>query len=50
VLIDEPFASLGTFYAALAMFVIGAYMMYSLNKTERAKSKAKAINNEEKEK
>ena len=47
VLISEPFASLGTFYAALAMFVIGAYMMYSLNKTERAKSKAKAINNEE---
>jgi membrane protease YdiL (CAAX protease family) len=43
VLINEPFASLGTFYAALAMFVIGSYMMYSLNKGE----KARPINNEE---
>jgi membrane protease YdiL (CAAX protease family) len=43
VLISEPFNSLGTFYAALAMFVIGAYMMYMLNKVE----KAKTINNEQ---
>jgi membrane protease YdiL (CAAX protease family) len=28
VLIDEPFANLGTFYAALAMFGVGTYMMY----------------------
>jgi membrane protease YdiL (CAAX protease family) len=46
VLISEPFASLGTFFAALAMFVIGSYMMYSLNKVE----KAKAINNEKQSK
>jgi len=35
VLISEPFATLGTFYAALAMFGIGSYMMYRLNKTEK---------------
>jgi hypothetical protein len=44
VLINEPFSSLGTFYAALAMFVIGSYMMYRLNKTE------KAMNNEQRRK
>jgi membrane protease YdiL (CAAX protease family) len=34
VLISEPFASLGTFYAALALFGVGAYMMYRLNKPQ----------------
>jgi len=34
VLINEPFASLGTFYAALALFGVGAYIMYKLNKIE----------------
>jgi membrane protease YdiL (CAAX protease family) len=38
VLISEPFANLGTFYAALAMLGIGSYMMYRLNKAERAGS------------
>jgi len=53
VLIDEPFNSLGTFYAALAMFMVGAYMMYSLNKGEKAKSKANeqgAMSNEKRKK
>jgi membrane protease YdiL (CAAX protease family) len=39
VLISEPFASLGTFYASLALFGAGAYMMYKLNKTEKETAK-----------
>jgi membrane protease YdiL (CAAX protease family) len=39
VLISEPFASLGTFYAALALFGVGAYMMHSLNKAEKETAK-----------
>jgi len=35
VLISEPFASLGTFYAALALFGAGAYMMYRLSKPKK---------------
>jgi hypothetical protein len=46
VLIDEPFNSLGTFYAALAMFVIGTYMMYRLNKGKK-KNEELGMRNEE---
>jgi len=35
VLISEPFASLGTFYSALALFGAGSYMLYKVSKTEK---------------
>jgi len=35
VLISEPFAYLGTFYAALALFVIGSYFLYKYSKAEQ---------------
>jgi membrane protease YdiL (CAAX protease family) len=35
VLISEPFASLGTFYAALALFAIGSYMLHRLSMSEK---------------
>jgi len=35
VLISDPFASLGTFYAALALFGVGSYMLYNVSKTEK---------------
>ena len=34
VLISEPFASLGTFYAALALFGTGSYLLHRLRKEE----------------
>jgi len=37
VLISEPFAYLGTFYAALALFVIGSYLLYKFSNEERSK-------------
>jgi membrane protease YdiL (CAAX protease family) len=42
VLISDPFASLGTFYAALILFVIGSYLLHKLNKPEQ---KAQSIIN-----
>jgi len=42
VLISEPFASLGTFYAALALFSIGSYLLHKLNKPEK-----EMLNNEQ---
>jgi len=41
VLINEPFASLGTFYTALALFVVGSYMMYNVSKTEKQEKREK---------
>jgi len=35
VLISDPFASLWTFYAALALLTIGSYLLYKLSKTEK---------------
>ena len=35
VLISEPFASLGTFYASLILFGVGSYLLHRLNKTEK---------------
>jgi len=35
VLISEPFASLGTFYAALVLFGVGTYLLHKLNKPEK---------------
>jgi len=35
ILISEPFTSLGTFYAALALFGVGSYMLYNVSKTEK---------------
>jgi membrane protease YdiL (CAAX protease family) len=34
VLINEPFDYLGTFYAGLALLIIGSYMLYMFSKTE----------------
>jgi len=35
VLISDPFASLGTFYAALVLFGVDSYMLYNVSKTEK---------------
>jgi membrane protease YdiL (CAAX protease family) len=35
VLISEPFSSLGTFYAALVLFIAGSYLLHKLNKLEK---------------
>jgi membrane protease YdiL (CAAX protease family) len=32
VLVSEPFASLGTFYAALALFTIGSYLLHKVSR------------------
>ncbi|MDR2922071.1 MAG: CPBP family intramembrane metalloprotease [Treponema sp.] len=34
VLISDPFANLGTFYAALVLLIIGSYLLYRLSKPE----------------
>jgi membrane protease YdiL (CAAX protease family) len=47
VLISEPFASLGTFYAALVLLAIGSYMLYRLSNEQRVMSKEKRINSRE---
>jgi uncharacterized protein len=39
VLISEPFAYIGTFYSALAMWIIGSYFLYKYSKAEQ-----KAVN------
>jgi drug/metabolite transporter superfamily protein YnfA len=41
VLISEPFASLGTFYAAIVLFAIGSYLLYGLSKSEQKKQNVK---------
>jgi membrane protease YdiL (CAAX protease family) len=40
VLISEPFANLGTFYAALVLFAIGSYLLYKLSKPEKKPQEA----------
>jgi hypothetical protein len=39
VLVSEPFANLGTFYAALALFATGSYMLYRLSMLEKEQQK-----------
>jgi membrane protease YdiL (CAAX protease family) len=39
VLISEPFARLGTFYPALALFATGSYMLYRLSMSEKERQK-----------
>ena len=44
ILINEPLASLGTFYAALVLFGIGSYFLHGLCRREKKENKVAKIN------